>query len=210
MRLIVNVYVHTCVIEIKLEGKRINARCERNSRFRRTNRDGGRGGRVSGEGDVLSRTSISRSPLEISHRVLSDYPGSRCASRKWGIAELENTRTAKFERWCTFKVQICHGAGRTKNNRGRMKGGMAEEEGWVLRLHRGRETRERKGDLERRVANRNEGLMPVVEEQSRTGAINEKLQCKKRGKIECRQRWGKEENGREQDLLSCHSRISIR
>lgn len=54
--------------------------------------------------------------------------------------------------------------------------GEAEEEGSVLRLHRGRETPERKGDFDRRVANRNEGLMPVVEEQSRTGAINEKLQ----------------------------------
>lgn len=51
----------------------------------------------------------------------------------------------------------------------------------MLKLTRERETRERKGGFERarRVANRNEEDSSVVEEQSRTGAIDERSQCKK-------------------------------
>ncbi|KYM76643.1 hypothetical protein ALC53_12938 [Atta colombica] len=50
--------------------------------------------------------------------------------------------------------------GSDKGVRGRLRdGGAREQEGWVLKLPNGRETRKRKGDFERarRVANRNEG-----------------------------------------------------
>ena len=43
--------------------------------------DGKRKRTVNAEGDILSGTLIFR-PLEISRRVLSDYSGSRCMSRK--------------------------------------------------------------------------------------------------------------------------------
>lgn len=50
--------------------------------------------------------------------------------------------------------------GPDKGVRGRLRdGGAREQEGWVLKLPSGRETRKRKGGFERarRVANRNEG-----------------------------------------------------
>lgn len=96
--------------------RRINAKCNtRNSRFRfRTNRDreGGEEELVA-KANVLSRTSIFRSSSPSRYLAVSCpiilRQSMRVATK--GIARSWMPVMVKFERWCTFKVQICHGAG---------------------------------------------------------------------------------------------------
>jgi len=126
--------------------------------------DGKRKRTVNAEGDILSGTLIFR-PLEISRRVLSDYSGSRCMSRKkkFGISHSDERNLksgAPLRCKPAAMLEDAEQWGSDKGVRGRFRdGGAREQEGWVLKLPNGRETRKRKGGFERarRVANRNEG-----------------------------------------------------